>query len=63
MDGGAHSLIRLCGLPIPTITEGIRSSLAWFDAHPERKVPDAAMNSEMDAILERWRIAMECGMN
>lgn len=39
--------------PRVSFAEGIRRSLAWFDAHPERKVPDAAMNSEMDAILER----------
>lgn len=34
--------------------EGIRRSLAWFDAHPALKAPNEAMNEEMDAILRRW---------
>jgi len=38
--------------------EGIRRSLAWYDAHPELKVPDAAMNAEIDAILDSWHKAM-----
>lgn len=38
--------------------EGIRSSLAWFDAHPELKVPDAGMNAEIDAILAAWHRAV-----
>jgi hypothetical protein len=41
--------------PRVSFAEGIRRSLAWFDAHPERKTPDPAMNADMDAILERWR--------
>ena len=38
--------------------EGIRRSLAWFDAHPALKVPDAGMNAEIDAILAAWHSAM-----
>ena len=34
--------------------EGIRHSLAWFDAHPQSKVPDPIMNKEMDTILGYW---------
>jgi len=41
--------------PQISFREGIRRSLAWFDAHPELKVPDKAMNADMDTILERWR--------
>ena len=41
--------------PRISFREGIRRSLAWFDAHPELKVPDKAMNADMDTILERWR--------
>jgi hypothetical protein len=42
--------------PRISFREGIRRSLAWFDAHPELKVPDKAMNADMDTILERWRL-------
>ncbi len=41
--------------PRISFAEGIHRSLAWFDAHPDLKVPDKAMNADMDAILERWR--------
>lgn len=41
--------------PRISFTEGIHRSLAWFDAHPDLKVPDKAMNADMDAILERWQ--------
>ncbi len=34
--------------------EGIRRSLAWFDAHPQSKVPDPIMSKEMDTILGYW---------
>lgn len=44
--------------PKTRFAEGIRRSLAWYDAHPELKVPDPAMNAEIDAILERWHAAM-----
>lgn len=42
--------------PRISFREGIHRSLAWFDAHPELKVPDKAMNADMDTILERWRL-------
>jgi nucleoside-diphosphate-sugar epimerase len=45
--------------PRVSFAEGIHRSLAWFDAHPERKVPDPAMNADMDALLELWHGAME----
>ena len=45
--------------PRISFAEGIRRSLAWFDAHPELKVPDKAMNADMDAILERWRLCAQ----
>jgi nucleoside-diphosphate-sugar epimerase len=35
--------------------EGIRRSLAWFNAHPDHKLPDSAMNEDMDAVLAKWR--------
>ena len=44
--------------PKTRFAEGIRRSLAWYDSHPELKVPDAAMNAEIDAILERWHAVM-----
>jgi len=40
--------------PHITFREGIKSSLAWYDAHPELKLPDPAMNREMDTILDYW---------
>lgn len=45
-------------VPKLRFAEGIRRSLAWYDARPELKVPDAAMNAEIDTILERWHHAM-----
>ena len=44
--------------PKTRFAEGIRRSLAWYDVHPELKMPDAGMNAEIDAILERWHAAM-----
>jgi len=40
------------------LSEGIRRSLAWFDAQPERKIPDATMNREMDTVLHKWHSAI-----
>lgn len=45
--------------PRISFAEGIHRSLAWFDAHPELKVPDKAMNADMDAILERWQLCAQ----
>jgi nucleoside-diphosphate-sugar epimerase len=45
--------------PRISFTEGIHRSLAWFDAHPDLKVPDKAMNADMDAILERWQLCAQ----
>jgi len=44
--------------PRVSFAEGICRSLAWFDAHPERKVADPAMNADMDALLGFWHGAM-----
>lgn len=35
--------------------EGIRRTLAWFDADPARKRVDARVNAEMDAIIEAYQ--------
>ena len=34
--------------------EGIRRTLAWFDADPARKQVDEAVNREMDEILAAY---------
>ncbi len=44
--------------PSVSFPEGLRRSLAWYDARPERKVPDPTMNREMEEILGRWKSAM-----
>jgi len=44
--------------PRVCFAEGIRRSLAWFDAHPDRKLPDPVMNEDMDTVLARWKAAM-----
>jgi hypothetical protein len=41
--------------PQVSFREGIRRSLAWYDAHPELKKPDPLMNEEMDTILGYWK--------
>ncbi len=46
--------------PRVSFAEGIRHSLAWFDAHPDRKLPDPVMNEDMDIVLEKWNKAMKC---
>lgn len=45
--------------PRVSFAEGIRRSLAWFDAHPDRKLPDPVMNEDMDTVLANWREAMD----
>jgi len=45
--------------PRVSFAEGIRHSLAWFDAHPDRKLPDPVMNEDMDTVLEKWKEAMK----
>ena len=42
------------GPKIP-FAQGIRRSIAWYDAHPELKTPNTATNTEMDAILGYWK--------
>jgi hypothetical protein len=34
--------------------EGIRRTVAWFDADPARKRVDERVNGEMEAILKAW---------
>jgi nucleoside-diphosphate-sugar epimerase len=36
--------------------EGLARSLAWFDADPSRKVVNAEMDRDMDALVERWGV-------
>lgn len=45
--------------PRVSFAEGIRHSLAWFDAHPDRKLPDPVMNEDMDTVLLKWKEAMK----
>ncbi len=46
--------------PRVSFAEGIRHSLAWFDAHPDRKLPDSVMNEDMDTVLEKWNEVIRC---
>lgn len=39
-------------------SEGIRRSVAWFDAHPSAKVPNQALNQEIETILSYWDRAL-----
>jgi len=34
--------------------EGARMSAAWYEAHPEKKVIDAAIDNEVEAVLTAW---------
>ena len=36
--------------------EGIRRTLAWFEADPARQEVDAAMDATMDDLVERFRV-------
>jgi nucleoside-diphosphate-sugar epimerase len=45
--------------PVVHFAEGIRRSVDWFDAHPEHKVPNLAMNQEMDRMLAYWQKALD----
>ena len=35
--------------------EGIRRTVAWFDADPSRQAVDAAANTRVDEILRAWK--------
>jgi hypothetical protein len=35
--------------------EGVRRSLAWFDAHPDRKAPSQEETDEIESILRAWK--------
>jgi hypothetical protein len=37
--------------------EGIRRSLAWYDADSARKRVNAEVDREIDALVELWRAA------
>ena len=45
----------VCTVPF---SEGIRRSVQWFDAHPERKTVDDAFNERADRIIHAWESAM-----
>ena len=38
--------------------EGIRRSVAWFDSRPERRIPNPAVNGEIENILGYWNRAV-----
>jgi nucleoside-diphosphate-sugar epimerase len=40
-----------------SFAEGIRRSIAWYDEHPDLKVPNQAINTEIDTILGYWDTA------
>ncbi|MFA6504921.1 MAG: SDR family oxidoreductase [Treponemataceae bacterium] len=44
--------------PAIGFSEGIRRSAAWYDEHPQLKVPNAAVNEELDRILGYWAKAV-----
>jgi nucleoside-diphosphate-sugar epimerase len=44
--------------PSVTFAEGIRRSLAWYEARPELRVPNAAVDAEIEEILGYWRKAL-----
>jgi nucleoside-diphosphate-sugar epimerase len=39
--------------------EGARMSAAWYGAHPERKVSDAAIDNEIETVLAGWHAMTE----
>ncbi len=43
--------------PSVSFAEGIRRSVAWYDARPRLKIPNPAVNGEMEKILEIWHRA------
>ncbi|HVZ45846.1 MAG TPA: NAD-dependent epimerase/dehydratase family protein [Ramlibacter sp.] len=38
-----------------TFAEGAREMMEWFDAHPERKIVDAAKDATMDWLVDTYR--------
>ena len=64
----AHCLVFDCGklkrlVPdfvarIP-FQEGVRMSVAWYEAHPEKKVSDPAVENEYETVLKAWHAATE----
>jgi len=42
-----------------SFAEGIRESIAWYDARPEKQVPDAAINNLMDRLIEAYQLGTE----
>jgi len=44
--------------PKVRFADGIERSLAWYEAHPELKAADKALDDDVDAILARWHEAM-----
>lgn len=48
--------------PRVSFADGIRRSLAWFDAHPDLKAADPAVDAEIDEILRRWNVAMHASL-
>ena len=44
--------------PKVRFADGIARSLAWYDAHPDLKGSDKALDADVDAILAAWKHAM-----
>ena len=44
--------------PKMCFADGLRSSLAWYDARPELKVPNDTLNAEFDKLLAVWDKAL-----
>jgi nucleoside-diphosphate-sugar epimerase len=39
--------------------EGARMSVDWYEAHPEKKVSDPAIETEVETVLKTWRAMTE----
>lgn len=42
-----------------SFAEGIRRSIAWYDEHPDLKVPNEEVNEEIETILGHWGRALQ----
>jgi nucleoside-diphosphate-sugar epimerase len=39
--------------------EGARMSVDWYEAHPEKKVSDPAIDAEVESVLQKWHAMAE----
>jgi len=49
--------------PAIDAVRGLRESIEWLNAHPERKQIDRTAEAEQEAILSAWRKAMNAAMS